>query len=62
MFFFKPELANEAQCDPFKVWPRYFPVLEVRQVPGNHRSMLYGSNAIALASEISDCLARALDS
>jgi len=56
IFFFKSELGDYAQCDPLKVWPKYFPHLNVRQVPGDHRSMLYGTNADALAREISHCI------
>jgi thioesterase domain-containing protein len=55
--FFKSAQGDYAQCDPLKVWPRYFPRLKIHTVPGNHRSMLHGSNAVALAGEISKCLA-----
>jgi thioesterase domain-containing protein len=58
MVFFKSELGDEAQCNPLKVWTRYFPHLEVRMTPGDHRSMLHGSNATVLAGEISECIAR----
>lgn len=58
MFFFKSESGDEAQCNPLKVWSKYYPDLEVRVTPGNHRSMLHGSNATALAGEISKCIAR----
>jgi len=57
IFFFKSELGDSAQCDPLKVWPKYFPRLNIRMVPGDHRSMLYGPNAAGLAREISSCLA-----
>jgi thioesterase domain-containing protein len=56
IFFFKSELGDRAQCDPLKVWPKYFPHLNVQQVPGDHRSMLYGTNAGSLAREISNCI------
>jgi thioesterase domain-containing protein len=58
MFFFKSESGDEAQCNPLKVWAKYLPHLEVQVTPGNHRSMLHGSNAIALANKISKCIAR----
>ncbi len=58
MVFFKSALGDEAQCNPLKVWSKYFPHLEVRVTPGNHRSMLHGSNATVLAGEISECIAR----
>ena len=56
MVLFKSRLGDHAQCDPMKVWPKYFPRLEVRLVPGNHRNMLHGTNAVALAKEVSDIL------
>lgn len=62
MFFFKSELGDEAQCNPVKVWSKYFPHLDVRVTPGNHRSMLHGSNARVLAGEISECIAREMRS
>ena len=54
--FFKSELGDYTQCDPCRLWQNYFPRLEIRLVPGNHRTMLYGANAVALANEISACL------
>jgi thioesterase domain-containing protein len=62
IFFFKSELGDEAQCNPLKVWAKYYPHLEVRVTPGNHRSMLHGSNATALAQEISESIAREMRS
>jgi thioesterase domain-containing protein len=62
MFFFKSELGDEAQCNPLKVWARYFPHLEVRVTPGSHRSMLHGSNATTLAGKISECIAHEMRS
>jgi thioesterase domain-containing protein len=56
IIFFKSELGDSAQCDPGPLWQKYFPRLEVRPVPGNHRTMLHGANAVALANEISSCL------
>jgi thioesterase domain-containing protein len=58
MFFFKSESGDDAQCNPLKVWSKYYPHLEVRVTPGNHRSMLHGSNAAALARNLSECIAR----
>ncbi len=58
MFFFKSESGDDAQCNPVKVWSKYYPHLEVRVTPGNHRSMLHGSNAAALARDISECISR----
>jgi len=57
MVFFKSALGDSAQCDPLQGWQPYFANFNVRLVPGNHRSMLYGPNATALAREISICLA-----
>jgi thioesterase domain-containing protein len=56
IIFFESELGDYAQCDPCPLWQRYFPRLEIRRVPGNHRTMLHGANAAALANEISLCL------
>ena len=57
MFFFKSELGDEAQCNPLKVWSKYYPHLEVQVTRGNHRTMLHGSNATALAGLISERIA-----
>jgi thioesterase domain-containing protein len=62
MFFFKSESGDEAQCNPLKVWSKYYPHLELRATPGNHRSMLHGSNATILARDISECIAHVLRS
>ncbi len=56
--FFKSESGDDAQCDPVIVWSKYYPHLEVRVTPGDHRSMLHGSNAAALALDMSECIAR----
>jgi thioesterase domain-containing protein len=58
IILFKSELGDYAQCDPCPLWQRYFPRLEIRPVPGNHRTMLHGANAVALANEISLCLTK----
>jgi thioesterase domain-containing protein len=58
IIFFKSELGDYAQCDPCPLWQKYFPRLEIRPVPGNHRTMLHGANAVALANEISLCLSK----
>lgn len=56
IILFKSILGDHAQCDPMKVWPKYFPRMVPRPVPGNHRNMLHGENAVALAQEISNVL------
>jgi thioesterase domain-containing protein len=62
ILFFGAESGDRTQCDPLKVWPKYLPNLKVRQVPGDHRSMLHGNNARVLAREMSSSISAALGS
>ncbi|HJW40570.1 MAG TPA: alpha/beta fold hydrolase [Rhizomicrobium sp.] len=53
-----PEIPDPHRPDPACLWRRLCAEMTVRQVPGDHRSMVQGENAAHLADVLSDVMAR----
>jgi len=55
----RSDLGGSLLCDPLRVWRRLAPTVVVRDVPGDHRSMIRLPHVDALAAALSDCLEQA---
>jgi thioesterase domain-containing protein len=53
-----PEVPDPHRPDPARLWRRLCAEMTVRQVPGDHRSMVQGENAAHLADVLSDVMVR----
>jgi acetoacetyl-CoA synthetase len=56
----RSDLRESSLCDPRLVWRRLTPQLEVRDVPGDHRSIIRPPHLEILARELSACVDAAL--
>lgn len=56
----RSDLRESSLCDPRLVWGRLTPRLEVRDVPGDHRSIIRPPNLEVLARQLSECVDEAL--
>ena len=52
-----PEIADPQRPDPEPLWRDHCASLTVSRVPGDHRSMVKGANAVPLAAVLSDIVA-----
>ena len=51
------EAGDPMMADPRRIWPAHAHTLTIRTSPGNHYSMIQGTNAARLADTLSDVLA-----
>jgi amino acid adenylation domain-containing protein len=58
IFLIVPEIGDPQRPDPALIWRSKCVGLEIRRVPGDHRSMVKGDNATALAAMLSDIVRR----
>jgi thioesterase domain-containing protein len=56
ILLFVSQLGDPMMAEPGKIWPRYARMVETKNVPGDHRTMIDGENGKILAKILSERL------